>query len=249
MGGRLARKTKPILLLSTLAFAGATACVPLPSPTSVSVETSQPSGAATEPIGAEEVLTTLGASETGLDTSDAVECAEEAIRAAAPGTRIVPAEQFRDALFPWFEPATQPRSEDALATLLAKPLVADRIAQLGVRYVIAVGEPSTSEGEATGLHPILVGIPLPAGVMWSERKSTISATVWDLVQGTSAGTVEVVGSGTSYLLNWVFAFGVGIPATETRACHELGRRLAGLFTGQDTDTLPTARPAGSASTR
>src|SRR5690348_1821013 len=45
-------------------------------------------------------------------------------------------EQFTDALFPWFEPGTAPSKPEALASLLTRPGVAEKVAASGVRYLV-----------------------------------------------------------------------------------------------------------------
>jgi len=45
-------------------------------------------------------------------------------------------EQFTDAMFPWFEPGTAPSRPEAVAALLTRPGVAERVAASGVRYVV-----------------------------------------------------------------------------------------------------------------
>ncbi len=69
-------------------------------------------------------------------------------------------EQFTDALFPWFEPGTAPVRPEALASLLTRPGVAEKVAASGVRYVVWLdgGTRRTDGGGA------LVPLPLIARV-------------------------------------------------------------------------------------
>jgi hypothetical protein len=44
--------------------------------------------------------------------------------------------QFRDTLFPWFEPGTAPAKPEAVAAMLSHPGVSEKITTTGVRYVV-----------------------------------------------------------------------------------------------------------------
>jgi hypothetical protein len=50
--------------------------------------------------------------------------------------RIYGEQEFTDALFPWFEPSTAPSNAAGLKSLIERPGVAERLAQIGVRYVV-----------------------------------------------------------------------------------------------------------------
>ena len=51
---------------------------------------------------------------------------------------VLKEQEFVDATFPWFEPRTAPVSATELPALLDEPLLAQRLQQLGLRYVIWV---------------------------------------------------------------------------------------------------------------
>lgn len=72
------------------------------------------------------------------DDMDIAECVSRTVQRTSPSLRFISTQEFRDALFPWFEPGTAPDTLEELALLLNKPLVGERIASLGVRYVIRV---------------------------------------------------------------------------------------------------------------
>ena len=67
------------------------------------------------------------------------------------------------------------------------------------------------------------------GFSTQDRESRITAAVWDLKQGTSAGQLTAKTTGTNV------SIGVLVPilffsATETAACEGLGKRLAQFVT-------------------
>ncbi len=163
----------------------------------------------------------------GPNDSGFTGCVRQAMLKTNPSLKFVPVEEFRDALYPWFEPATAPDNPDALAEVLKRRVVQQRIATLGVRYVVSVGG-GTWEGEDKGF--ILAGHGC-IGFAWKDRESALDATVWDLKDAAMAGTLEASASGTAAIL----CYGVPIPLispTETEACAELGQRVADFLTGR-----------------
>lgn len=70
--------------------------------------------------------------------SQLVDCVVRVMQRANSALRIVPDKQFRDSMFPWFEPGIAPDTDEELATLLRQAVVSDSIVKLGVRYVVSV---------------------------------------------------------------------------------------------------------------
>ena len=58
--------------------------------------------------------------------------------AASGKIRVQPNDAFVDSMFPWFEPSTAPQRPEGVTKLLARDVVAERIAESGVRYLIWV---------------------------------------------------------------------------------------------------------------
>lgn len=165
------------------------------------------------------------------DDDSFAECVRGVLHRTSPTLRVIPPQEFRDALFPWFEPGIAPGTPEQLALLLEKPLLQDRIARLGVRYVISV-RGLTAQGDAKGA--ILCGVSYRGGgclgFAWMGRESTMSAVVWDLEQPLSPGTVDVTVSGTIFMP--AFILPIPIPVfTETRACAEIAEKLAEFLGG------------------
>ena len=160
-----------------------------------------------------------------------VECTMEEMRAAAPELVIMPEREFRDALYPWFEPATAPDHIDELSALLGRPAVKRRIEELDVRYVAVVGGNTVSEeGGAFGCAGAYAGAGC-LGFGTEERDSRFSAAVWDLKQGTSAGAITAETSGTNVFIGVIVPI-MFFSATESATCEALGQRLAEFMTGK-----------------
>src|SRR5262245_15651117 len=62
--------------------------------------------------------------------SQLVDCVVRVMQRANAALRIVPDKQFRDSMFPWFEPGIAPDTDEELATLLRQTVVFDSIVKL-----------------------------------------------------------------------------------------------------------------------
>ena len=167
------------------------------------------------------------------DDMDVAECVARKVQRTTPTPRVIPAQEFRDALFPWFEPTTAPNTPDELGSLLDKRLVQERIVSLGVRYVIFLSG-TTAQGDFGG--PFFCGGGYGGGGCFgyiaADRKSHISATIWDLEEADSPGTVDVETSGTIVVPAFILPFFVTPAMTETYACSVMGERLARFISGE-----------------
>ncbi len=173
-----------------------------------------------------EVLTVLP---QGPQDHRFAECVSDTLKTARPNLQFVPQDQFRDALFPWFEPGIAPKSAEELASLLGKRLVEEMIAKLGIRYVILVTGETVQQG-FEGPFGILSAPPAGGffGYATAPRETKIAATIWDL-KGTRLFPTEHAEARGAFVAA-AFILPVLIPtATETPACKDLGQRLAGYF--------------------
>ena len=211
------------LLIWLLVLQALSGCVFLPGV--AFVEESELPEEKIQVLGQDEAITIV--SHVSYKESKTPLCVGESLHASNPAIRRIPPEEFRDALFPWFERSTEPRSEDALAAVVNRPLVKAKLVELNLRYLVRVNDPSTSHGDFKGPHAIV------AGVGWVERESNLWAEIWDLKTATEVGSARVSTSGKNVYATWIFLTGIFVPATETTACQELGRKLAALLTGED----------------
>ena len=147
-------------------------------------------------------------------------------------------EQFTDALFPWFEPGTAPSRPEAVAALLTRPGVAERVAASGVRYVVWLdgGTQKTDGGGslACGAAPGAAGC-LRFG--WWEKESNYEATIWDLKQAKSAGSVGTNVTGTPAIIGALVPLPF-IARVQATACNRMANQLRTFFTGSDDDEQP-----------
>ncbi len=156
------------------------------------------------------------------------ECVEKTILKNRPDQLFVDDRAFKDALFPWFETNTAPNLPADLPKLLARPLVKDKISELGVRYVIFIAGGTTgSPADAHGLGGL--GYYGWLGLHWWDRETSWAAVIWDLMRAGEVCKVEATASGTAIMPAFIIPVPI-MPMTETTACEELGRQIVELLT-------------------
>ncbi len=123
--------------------------------------------------------------------SDYVSCVEKAMQSGSAGLRVMPSKQFIDSLFPWFEPRTAPSETKGLDKLMARPGVKERIAAHKVRYIIWLdGDTERVAGGGSLSCAAGPGGGGCFGFAWWQKDADYTASVWDLREQESAGTVS-----------------------------------------------------------
>jgi hypothetical protein len=141
--------------------------------------------------------------------------------------------EFVDKMFPWFEPSTAPQRPEAMSALLARPGVADQVGASGVRYVVWLdGSTRKTDGGgslACGAAPGGAGC---IGFGWWQKESAYEATIWDLKQGKSAGSVGTNVTGTSAIVGAIVPLPF-IARVQATACNRMSSQLRSFFTGTE----------------
>jgi len=154
-----------------------------------------------------------------------INCVGKSIGRGSSGLRVIPNNEFVDALFPWFEPRTAPAETKGLPTLMSRPGVAEKIKDKGVRYVVWLdGDTDKVAGGGSMSCAAGPGGGGCFGFAWWQNDSNYEASVWDLSGLEDAGTVSADISGTSFLP----AIVVPIPLlarTQNKACNALADQL------------------------
>lgn len=163
--------------------------------------------------------------------ADFVQCVGDRMRRGTGAVNVIPEQQFVDALFPWFEPRTAPLRSDDLAHLMAQPLVTEKMAEFGVRYIVWL-DGQTETTNRMGSISCTVG-PAGGGCFgfgsW-EDDSSFEARVWDVSSHTSVGTISADASGQSYMPA-VFVPIPLIARVEANACSSLANQLKQFVQG------------------
>jgi hypothetical protein len=169
---------------------------------------------------------------TGNATEDSfTRCLEKRLSDGGQTIDVYPRGQFMDALFPWFEPRTAPESSEALPELLARPAVARRINDTGVRYIVWLnGDTERVDGGggiSCSVSPAGGGC---FGFAWWEKDSSYAASVWDLKNVATSGSVTTQVSGFSMMPAVVIPIPLIAP-TQTTACKQLATELREFLLG------------------
>ena len=163
-----------------------------------------------------------------------INCVGDAISRGSGGLRVIPHDEFVDALFPWFEPRTAPSDTKGLPDLMKRPGVADTIAEKGVRYVIWLdGDTERTTGGGSLSCAVGPGGGGCFGFAWWQNDSKYEAAVWDITALETAGTISADVSGTSYLPAVVIPIPL-IARTRAKACQGLADQLK-MFIVTDED--------------
>ena len=161
-----------------------------------------------------------------------VDCVGERITSGNDSISVIPEKEFVDAMFPWFEPRTAPLRTRDLERLMAEPVVADKMAEFGVRYMVWLDGFTETSGR-TGTISCTVG-PGGAGCFgfgsW-EDDSTFDARVWDVASLQNVGTISTDATGQSYLPALVIPIPL-IARVEANACVRLADQLKQFVNGE-----------------
>ena len=164
--------------------------------------------------------------------SDFVECVGKGMSQGENAISVVPEREFVDAMFPWFEPRTAPLRATDLEQLLAEDVVAQKMNEFGIRYMVWV-EGFTETTGRTGSISCTIG-PGGGGCFgfgtW-EDDANFDARVWDVYSLRNVGTINADATGQSYLPALVVPIPL-IARVETNACNRLASQLKDFVNGE-----------------
>lgn len=171
-----------------------------------------------------------------------MDCVSEGLKDGGEAITVHGNNDFVDKMFPWFEPGTAPAKPEAIATLLTKPGVSEKVADSGVRYVVWLdGSTQKTDGGgsiACGAAPGAAGC---IGFGWWEKESAYEATIWDLKQAKSAGSVGTNVTGTSAIIGAVVPLPF-IARVQSAACNRMADQLRSFFSGAGAEGAAAAAP-------
>ena len=167
---------------------------------------------------------------TGAE-SQFLDCVSDRLVGSKPAIHVHPNESFTDKLFPWFEPGTVPSRPEQVASILAQPGVSEQVAATGVRYVVWLdGGTRRIDGGGSLACGIAPGAAGCIGFGWWEKESAYEATIWDLKQSRSVGSVGANVTGTSAVIGAILPLPF-IARVQGAACQRLGDQLHGFLAG------------------
>ena len=184
-------------------------------------------------IGASETVVVLGRRQASdYETrAEFVSCVGERMGRGENALTIVPEQEFVDAMFPWFEPRTAPLRTRDLERLMAENVVAEKMLEFGVRYIVWL-DGHTETTDRTGSISCTIG-PGGAGCFgfgtW-EDDANFDARIWDVASMTSVGTISTDATGQSYLPALIIPIPL-IARVEANACSRLADQLKSFVNG------------------
>lgn len=163
--------------------------------------------------------------------SEFVDCVGERMTRGDGAISIVPEQEFVDAMFPWFEPRTAPLRTRDLERLMTEDVVADRMTEFGIRYIVWL-DGFTETTDRSGTISCTIG-PGGAGCFgfgsW-EDDANFDARVWDVGSLSNVGTISTDATGQSYLPALVIPIPL-IARVEANACSRLATQLKEFVNG------------------
>ena len=174
-----------------------------------------------------EALVILGrASYNDRETEESfTDCLVNALGKGRNPLRLIPQDQFRDQLYPWFEPRTAPTSSDDLARLFAQPGVRERIDESNIRYLAWIdGDTVTVDRGGSFSCTVSTFGGGCFGVTYWEQDASYEASIWDLNDLTTAGQISADANGTSYLAGLIIPIPI-LARPGNAACKALAAQL------------------------
>jgi hypothetical protein len=161
---------------------------------------------------------------------DFVQCISDSLADGRTGLDVHSTKDFEDKMYPWFEPSTAPLSTDDLSHLLERPGVLDQVKSTGVRYVVWL-DGSTDRVASGGGITCAAGIGGAGcmGLAWWEDDSRYDATVWDIQELQSEGTIHADVKGRSVMPAIIVPLPF-ISRPQAHACRGLTEQLKQFLT-------------------
>lgn len=179
--------------------------------------------------GATTVNGQSNSTQQGAGEADFMRCLKKELeKNVSHRVKLIDAARFQDALFPWFEQTHAPSNVKELEALLARPVVRQRIAALGVRYLVNIAGSAASDGFPGMICGAGYGGGGCLGLAWENKTHRVHAVIWDVVQGTQSGALSTKTSGRSVSFAFVIPI-IFVADTEGDACKALASELGRLL--------------------
>lgn len=161
---------------------------------------------------------------------DFVECISDALASTKNGIQVHSSTEFENLMYPWFEPSTAPLSTADLSELLDKPGVLEQVQDTGVRFLVWL-DGSTDRVSSGGGITCAAGVGGAGcmGLAWWEDDARYDATVWDIRELSSAGTIHADVKGRSVMPAIIVPLPF-IARPQAKACRGLTEQLVEFLT-------------------
>jgi len=157
--------------------------------------------------------------------ADFTDCIADVLKGGAQPIKLINENEFKDNLYPWFEPRTAPNNADDLSKLFTQPGVREQILEANVRYLAWIdGDTVTTDSGGSFSCTISSFGGGCFGMSYWEEDASYEASIWDLESMSSAGEISADANGTSYLAGLVLPIPI-MARPGNAACKALGNQL------------------------
>jgi len=167
---------------------------------------------------------------TGNKTeNDFMDCLNRSLSKKQDQFNIISTTEFQNIFYPWFEPSTAPQNIEDLPRVLGKEIIKDKLDELEIKYLVKVtGETKTNASSGALSCAAGPGGGGCFGFAWWDDTSSYEASVWDLSQEASVGSLSANVSGTSVIPAIVIPIPI-LARTQANACEGLTQQIVGFF--------------------
>ena len=156
---------------------------------------------------------------------DFIQCVNKSLSKKQDYFNLIQTEYFQNMLYPWLEPRTAPQTPEDLPEFLSRDLVRGTLETHNVKYLINIsGETKTNSSSGALSCAAGPGGGGCFGLAWWDDTSSYSASVWDIAQQSSVGSVSATVSGTSVIPALIIPIPI-IATTKSSACDGLVKQL------------------------
>ena len=162
--------------------------------------------------------------------ADFIDCISDGLSDGRDGLLVHSSTEFEDKLYPWFEPSLAPLTTAELAELLDRPGVLNQVEATGVRFLVWL-DGSTDRTASGGGITCAAGVGGAGcmGLAWWEDDARYDATVWDLHEMNSTGTIYADFLGRSVMPAIIIPIPL-IARPRAAACRGLTDQLRNFLT-------------------
>jgi hypothetical protein len=162
--------------------------------------------------------------------SDFIDCISDGLADGRDGLLVHSSTEFEDKLYPWFEPSLAPLTTTELAELLDRPGVLAEVEATGVRFLVWLDGSTDRTASGGGISCAAgVGGAGCMGLAWWEDDARYDATVWDLQEMNSTGTIYADFLGRSVMPAIIIPIPL-IARPRAAACRGLTDQLRNFLT-------------------
>jgi len=167
-----------------------------------------------------------------------VDCLSPPLAKQDKQIKIIPAQQAKNALFPWLEESVLSLEPKQAAMLLSDHLIRERARESGLRYLVFLTQASSSSSMN---GPFVCGGGYGgAGCLGGARigrETTVAAVIWDLERGRESRELSETKRAHDILVGLVLPLWIpGGLSTRTEACHTMAQKLLQIV--RDADAVP-----------